>query len=242
MGIGYSLMPLVLDAYSSIERPEDVAAQERQLFPVRTGKYFRSRPAAVIALFGLNGQVQSVQIRFAQSSLCDLQQLCGLKLFEVGADAPVGGAHIVCELDLAGKAGVIVPCIFEQHGVRELGANGYVLFCKNEIWDLGEAVTRCKIGAHDFDIALFENVADVAFGTIIHTLSLYAARNALSPCYPRLLDTLCTIPLDLNYHSARRRRRDGTRHVVICRVIVVTSRLQQSLRFTPKPEHIAAPH
>jgi hypothetical protein len=50
---------------------------------------------------------------------------------------------------------------------------------------LGEAVACREIGANDFDVALSDDVADVALRTIFHTLSLYAARNAIFTGYPR---------------------------------------------------------
>src|SRR5208282_725187 len=152
---------------------------------VQTGKYFRSRPAALIAAFWLNSEVQPVEIGLTKAALLDLQQLGGLKLLEIGADAAVSGAHIFCKLDLAREAGVIVPCVFEKHGVGELGADGDVFLRENEIRDLGEAVARRGISADNFDVALFENIGDVARGAIVHTLSLYVACNAIFTGYPR---------------------------------------------------------
>ena len=72
---------VLLDGYSYIERPEVVSGHERHLFPVQTGKYFRSRPATWVSGFRLNGEMQPVEISLAKSPLRDLQQVCRLQIF-----------------------------------------------------------------------------------------------------------------------------------------------------------------
>ena len=75
------------------------------------------------------------------------------------------------KLDLAWEARVVLPCVFEQHRVRELGADRDLLVGENEIRYLGEAVARREIGADDFDVAFFrfEDVADGSWRLIVHT-------------------------------------------------------------------------
>ena len=46
-------------------------------------------------------------------------------------------------------------------------------FCKDEIRDLGEAVAGRKIGAHNFDVAFFEDVADRPHLGVVHIAQLY---------------------------------------------------------------------
>ena len=48
-------------------------------------------------------------------------------------------------------------------------------------------MTRRKIGADDFDVALLEDVAD-GRADLFHTLSLYVARNVVSPAYPLFVE------------------------------------------------------
>jgi hypothetical protein len=52
---------------------------------------------------------------------------------------------------------------------------------------LSEAVARCEISTDYFDVAIFENVADVPALRVLHTLSLYVARNAIRAAYPLFL-------------------------------------------------------
>lgn len=105
---------------------------------------------------------------------------------EIRADAALCGSHVFCQLGLAWKAGVITPRVFEKHGVRELGADRNVLLREDEIRNLSESVARRKIGADNFYVTLFllEDVADVAFRAVLHTLSLYGAHKPISPAYP----------------------------------------------------------
>ncbi len=51
-------------------------------------------------------------------------------------------------------------------------------------------MSRRKVSADNFNISFFKNVADVAFGPIIHTLPLYAPRNAY-PLYIPVCGTGC---------------------------------------------------
>ena len=53
-----------------------------------------------------------------------------------------------------------------------LGADGNALVREHEVRHLGEAVPRDRIGSDQLDVALFENVADVAFLPEFHTLAL----------------------------------------------------------------------
>jgi hypothetical protein len=45
-------------------------------------------------------------------------------------------------------------------------------------------VARREISADYFDVAFFEDVADVTLGTIVHTCALYVVRDATFPAYP----------------------------------------------------------
>jgi len=97
--------------------------------------------------------MQAIQIGFAKSSLLYFQELLTFQFFEVCPDASVGGAHVGGQLDLSGKAGVVLPCVFEQHRIGELGADRDVGIRENEIWNLREAVTRGEIGTNYFDVS-----------------------------------------------------------------------------------------
>ena len=106
--------------------------------------------------------MQPVQVGLAEATLLDFQQLRRLKLLKVGPDAAIRGAHVLGQLDLPRKAGVVVPGVLEQHRIGELGANRDVLLGEDEVRDLGEAVARDRIGPDDLDVAFLENIADVA--------------------------------------------------------------------------------
>ena len=45
-------------------------------------------------------------------------------------------------------------------------------------------MTCRKISTDNLDVAIFENVADVTLGTVLHTCSLYVTHNFLPPVYP----------------------------------------------------------
>jgi len=134
--------------------------------------------------------VQPVQVGLPKAALLDLQQFGRLKLLEVGADAAIGGPHILGELDLPRKAGVIAPGVLKEHRIGELGADGDVLFGEDEIRDLGEAMTRREIGADDLNVALSEDVADVPAFCVLHARSLYVACKLTGCAYPLLYGQL----------------------------------------------------
>jgi hypothetical protein len=138
-------------------------------------------PASIRAF---DGEMKPVKIGLSKPSLFDLQQLYRFKFLEIRADTAFCGSHVLGEPDLAGKAGVVVPRVFEKHGVGELRANRNIFFCEKEIRDLGKAVARRKIGTDYLNVSLFENVADVALAAIGHMLTLYASRKPISPLIP----------------------------------------------------------
>jgi hypothetical protein len=149
--------------------------------PFQNGNICRSVPASIRAF---DGEVKAVKIGLSKPSLFDLQQVYRLKFLEIRADTAFCGSHVLSEPDLAGKAGVVVPRVFEKHRVGELRANRNIFFGENEIWDLGEAVPRCKISTNNFDVSLSYDVADVTLGWELHTLTLYVTRKLISPAYP----------------------------------------------------------
>jgi hypothetical protein len=158
--------------------------------PFQNGNICRSVPASIRAF---DGEVKAVKIGLSKPPLFDLQQLYRFKFLKIRADTALCGSHVLSEPDLAGKAGVVVPRVFEKHRVGELRANRNIFFGEKEIRNLGKAVTGSEIGTHYFNVSFFENVADVALGAIGHTMTLYAARNAQSPAYPRFLDAFRVI-------------------------------------------------
>ena len=158
------------------------AAPERLTLPFQSGKICRSGAASLCIL---DSEMQPVEVGLAEAPLFDLQQLHGFQLFEIRANAAFGCTHVLCEPNLSGKAGVVIPCVLEKHRVSELSADGDIFFGENEVRDLSEAMTGCKIGTNDFDIAFSENVADLAAIAYSMTI-LYVAREVLSPAYPRI--------------------------------------------------------
>ena len=72
------------------------------MLPVQNGNRCRSRPENISGqdrrrwtVFGLNGEVQPVEVGLAEAALRDLQQVSRLKFFEIRSDAAVGGAHVL---------------------------------------------------------------------------------------------------------------------------------------------------
>ena len=97
--------------------------------------------------------MQAIQIGFTKSSLLYFQELLAFQFFEVCPYTSVSGTHIRCKLDLTGIARGILPSIFEQHRIGELGANRDVSIRENEIGNLREAVARGEIGTNYFDVS-----------------------------------------------------------------------------------------
>ena len=97
--------------------------------------------------------MQAIEVSLAKSSLGHFQEAGILQLFEVGSHTTLPRPHVVGELLLAGKAGVVRPGVFQEHGIGELGADAQVLIGEDEVWDLGEAMARDGIGADDLDVA-----------------------------------------------------------------------------------------
>lgn len=91
--------------------------------------------------------------RVAEPPLFDFKEARALKLFKIRADASLACPHVVGELDLPRKAGVVILGIFEKHCIRELGTNREVFFCENEIRNLSEAVPCDRIGTDDLNVA-----------------------------------------------------------------------------------------
>jgi hypothetical protein len=119
-------------------------------------------------LSGLDGEMKPVKVRLSEAPLFDFEQLCRFKFFEVRADTALSRSHVLRECGLSWKAGVVVPGIFEQHGVREFSADRDIAVREDEIGHLGEAVTRREIGTDDFDVSFSQNVADVPLGLKFH--------------------------------------------------------------------------
>src|SRR5665213_2798707 len=125
--------------------------------------------------------MQAIKVRLAEATLLDFQEAHTLKLLEMGAYTSLARTHVVGELQLTGKAGIVAPRIFQEHRVSELRSNRNVLLGENEIRDLRKTVTCGEVSTDNLDVTIFENVADVALGCGFHTDTLYAAHIAL-PC------------------------------------------------------------
>jgi hypothetical protein len=63
--------------------------------------------------FAFDCEMKPVQVCLSKSPLFDLQQLCRFKLLEVRADAAFCGSPVFGACDLAGKACVVGPGVFE---------------------------------------------------------------------------------------------------------------------------------
>ena len=154
-----------------------VAALERQNLPVRAGETF----------CGLTVRCSRYRLVLPRPRCLISNSSACFKFFEIRADTALGGAHVLCERDLAREARVVVPGVFEKHRVSELGADGDVIFGEDKIRNLGEAVTRREIGTDDFDVAFFEDVADAVAPTGIPYTSHYTWR---ATRYPLLIPCL----------------------------------------------------
>ena len=69
-----------------------------------------------------------------------------------------------------GKQASLFHAYLSSIAYASLAPTEMSLFGENEIRNLGEAVTRRKIGADNFDVALslFEDVADVSLVRVFH--------------------------------------------------------------------------
>jgi hypothetical protein len=77
-----------------------------------------------------------------------------LQLLQISSDGSFRGAHVLCQRHLSRKASIILPCIFEKHGVGELRADGELLFSQKKIGHLSKAVACCGIGSNNLYISL----------------------------------------------------------------------------------------
>lgn len=113
-------------------------------------------------MFGrlLHGEVETVEVGLAEAALDDLQQAPLLQFVQVTSHAALARAHVFGELGLTGETSIIAPSVFEQHGVRELGADRNILLGEDEIGHLSEAMPRDRISAYDLDIAVLDEVTD----------------------------------------------------------------------------------
>jgi hypothetical protein len=109
-------------------------------------------------------EVQFVDIGLALAAPGDAQQPVGLQRFEVLADVRLVQAHVLGKPFLARIAVVVLPRVAEQYGEGELVARAEVLRLEQEVRDLGEAAPRGGVGIAQDDVAVLEDVADVAPG------------------------------------------------------------------------------
>src|SRR5205807_4567679 len=97
--------------------------------------------------------MEPVEIRLAETALLDFEDARSLKLLQIGSDAALPCAHILGELQLPRKAGIVAPCVFQQHGIGELGSDRNVFLYEDEIRHLREAMKGDGIGSDDLDVA-----------------------------------------------------------------------------------------
>ena len=85
---------------------------DRRILPILSGMSCRSRPAVFAVQTrqrsaALDGQVQAVEVRFAEATLLDLEHSVGLQLLEVGPDAAFACPHVLGKPRLAGSTAAI---------------------------------------------------------------------------------------------------------------------------------------
>jgi len=97
--------------------------------------------------------MQAIEVGLAKAPLGHFEEAGILQFFEVGSHTAFPCSHVVRELLLAGKAGVIRPGVFQKHGIGELGADTELLIGEDEVRDLGEAMERDGISTDDLDVA-----------------------------------------------------------------------------------------
>lgn len=144
-----------------------------------TAGFARSRPSKIarsgagpgLSLF----HVERVDVGLALAAPGDGQEAIGLKRLEVLAHVGLVQAHVVGKPLLSGIAVVVLPCVAEQHGERELVAGAQFLRLKQEVRDLGEAAARRGVGAAQDDVAILEDVANVAFLAVLHATIIRCA-------------------------------------------------------------------
>jgi hypothetical protein len=130
-------------------------------------------------------EIQFVDISLALAAPGDAQQPVGLQRLEVLAHVGLMQAHVLGKPFLARIAIVVLPRVAEQHGEGELVARAEVLRLEQEVRDLGEAAAGGGVGVAQDDVAILEDVADVALRAVVHTPHYTAsgARDGLIP-YP----------------------------------------------------------
>ena len=128
-------------------------------------------------------EVQFIDVGLALATALDGQEAIQFEGFEVAADVALVQAKVFRKADLARKAVVILPCVAEQHGERHFVAGAELFRFQKKVRDLGEAASGRGIRALEDDVALLEDVGDVAVGLEIHT-HIIARRRAASRVIP----------------------------------------------------------
>ena len=127
-------------------------------------------------------EVQDVNVRLALAPSLNGQITVGLKRFEMLADIGLVQAHVIGEPPLAGKAMIVLPRVAQEHCKGQFVASAQRLRLEKKIRDLGKSTKGGCVSAYELDIAVFENVADVA-ASILHAAIIprHSAQERLSP-------------------------------------------------------------
>ena len=110
----------------------------------------------------LHHELDFVEVGLALAPAGDLDEIGFLQLLDEFADARLAHAHVGGEPILTGEAAVVVPGVMQEHRIGDFGAEAQFGIFQNEIGDLGKPAARNRIVRGELDVAISENVADVA--------------------------------------------------------------------------------
>ena len=129
-------------------------------------------------------KIQDVDVGLALAAALNGQIAIGLKRFEMFADVGLVQAHVIGEPSLAGEAMIVLPRVAQQHGEGQFVASAQRLRLEEKIRDLGKSTKGGCVSADELDVAVFENVADVA-AFILHAgiIPHRSAQYGLSPLH-----------------------------------------------------------
>ena len=99
-------------------------------------------------------KMDCVDIRLSQSTSFNADKPGLAQFANVLGDAGPTHPHVIREAILAGKTGIVVPSVAQEHRVSQFGPDRQIRVSQDEIWHLGKTATRDWIQRVQLDVVL----------------------------------------------------------------------------------------
>jgi hypothetical protein len=93
----------------------------------------------------LHWKVDGVTIRLSLTATLDRDEAASFQLSNEFGNAASAHAHVGRQAFLAGKAGIIVPGVTQEHGVSDFRSDRQVGLLEDEVGHLGKAPLRDRV-------------------------------------------------------------------------------------------------